>query len=137
MPTETTSTSVSLPVPWPANAELKRCTGGCHCRRVRFEFTYPDIYSVPVVQCNCSICEDRGYLLIYTPDAQFAFTHGSEADLTTYVFNQKNRLHRFCAACGSTIGARTNRGFTIVNTRMLDGVDRSKFQLKPGNGKAL
>ncbi|KAJ7240566.1 hypothetical protein C8J57DRAFT_1527601 [Mycena rebaudengoi] len=118
MPTDTTSTPVSLPVPWPPNAELKRYTGGCHCRRVRFEFKYPDIYSVPVVQCNCSICEDRGYLVIYTPDAQIAFTHGSEADLTT------------------TIGARTNFGFTVVNTRMLDDVDRSKFQFKPVDGRA-
>ncbi|KAJ7250242.1 hypothetical protein C8J57DRAFT_1521259 [Mycena rebaudengoi] len=49
---------------------------------MRFEFKYPDIYSVPIVQ------EDRGYLAIYAPDAQFAFTHGSEADLTTYVFGE-------------------------------------------------
>ncbi|KAJ7282744.1 Mss4-like protein [Mycena rebaudengoi] len=136
MPTDTPSTPVRLPVPWPANAELKRYTGGCHCRKVRFEFAHPDIYSVPVVRCNCSICTDRAFLNVYTPDAHFAFTHGSEADLTTYVFGEGLCMHRFCAACGSGVGARTHRGFTIVNTRTLDGVDRGRCTFKDVDGRA-
>jgi hypothetical protein len=53
-----------LPVPWPENAEIKIHTGGCHCKKVRYEFEHPDIYVMPIVNCNCSICEDRGYLCV-------------------------------------------------------------------------
>ncbi|KAJ7364519.1 hypothetical protein DFH08DRAFT_1016936 [Mycena albidolilacea] len=55
----------TLPIPWPDNAEIKTHTGGCHCRKVRYEFEHPDIYAMPVMNCNCSICEDREHLLVY------------------------------------------------------------------------
>jgi hypothetical protein len=57
-PNETTS----LPVPWPENAEIREYTGRCHCDRFRFAFNHPDVYAMPVINCNCSICEARGYL---------------------------------------------------------------------------
>jgi hypothetical protein len=64
--TESSSPAISppppLPVPWAENAEVKQYTGGCHCKKVLFEFEHPDIYTMPAINCNCSICDDRGYL---------------------------------------------------------------------------
>jgi hypothetical protein len=55
-------------IPWPAGAEVKRYTGGCHCGRHKFEFAHPKFgetaedgeTSLPVVLCNCSICAING-----------------------------------------------------------------------------
>jgi hypothetical protein len=38
-----------LPIPWPESAEIKVYTGGCHCKKIRYEFEHPDIYTVLVM----------------------------------------------------------------------------------------
>ncbi|KAF8208758.1 Mss4-like protein [Mycena galopus ATCC 62051] len=120
----------SLPVPWPENAEIKVHTGGCHCKKIRYEFEYPDIYSMVTMNCNCSICEDKGYLNIFTPEDKFKFTSGSEADLTKYEYGARTIGHRFCSTCGSSIGAVAPAGgFVIINTRTIDGIDLNRLQL--------
>ncbi|KAJ7445916.1 glutathione-dependent formaldehyde-activating GFA, partial [Mycena latifolia] len=108
-------------------AEIKTYTGGCHCQKVRYEFEHPDIYMMPVVSCNCTICEDRGYLNVYTPHDKFRFTKGAD-DLSTYGYGDYKIIHRFCATCGTTIGA--TQEFTVVNTRTIDDVDLKRLQLK-------
>ncbi|KAJ6557329.1 glutathione-dependent formaldehyde-activating GFA [Mycena vulgaris] len=131
------SDTSSLPVPWPENAEVKVYTGGCHCKKVRYEFEHPDIYTMPIVNCNCSICENRGYLNVFTPDNKFRFTTGSADDLTTYGFGDKKIIHRFCSTCGTSLGPTfPAKGFVIVNTRTIDDIDLERLQLKPTDGKA-
>ncbi|KAJ6620790.1 Mss4-like protein, partial [Mycena sp. CBHHK59/15] len=121
---------------WPADAEINTYSGGCHCKKVRYEMEHPDIYTMPVVNCNCSICEDRGYLNVFTLDSKFKFTKGSEDDLTTYEFGDKKITHRFCSTCGTSIGPTfSGKGFVVVNTRTLDNVDLSKLQLKSVNSR--
>ncbi|KAJ6557328.1 hypothetical protein DFH09DRAFT_543167 [Mycena vulgaris] len=78
--------SPKLPFPWPENAEVETYTGGCHCKKVRYEFKHPDIYTMPIGNCNCSICEKDGYLNVYTFNPDFRFTKGGE-ELNTYVFD--------------------------------------------------
>ncbi|KAJ7787991.1 hypothetical protein B0H14DRAFT_2628745 [Mycena olivaceomarginata] len=99
----------SLPVPWPENAEIKTHTGGCHCK--------------------------RGHLGAFTSEDKFRFTAG-EQELTQYVFGSKIVSHRFCSTCGTSIGALVSqRGFVVINTRTIDGVDLGRLQLqkyKPG-----
>ncbi|KAJ7136173.1 Mss4-like protein [Mycena epipterygia] len=131
------STTTSLPIPWSENAEVKVHTGGCHCKKVRYEFNHPDIYAMPVVNCDCSICEDRGYLNVFTLENNFRFTTGSADDLTKYAFGSNNIIHRFCPTCGTTLGATfPAKGFVIINTRTIDDVDLKRLQLTPVNGKA-
>ncbi|KAJ7211491.1 Mss4-like protein [Mycena haematopus] len=111
----------SLPIPWPENAEVKVYTGGCHCKKIRYEFEHPDIYAGLVASCNCSICEDRGHLNVYTPEDRFRFTSGSDPDITKYEFGARSVEHRFCATCGTSIGpAAPKFGFVVVNTRTID-----------------
>ncbi|KAJ7645506.1 Mss4-like protein [Mycena polygramma] len=131
------SDTKSLPVPWPENAELKVYTGGCHCKKIRFEFEHPNIYTMPIVNCNCSICEDRGYLNVYTPEDKFKFTSGSADDLTLYAFNSRSVNHRFCSTCGTSIGpAFPSRGFVVINTRTIDDIDLKRLQLHPFDGRS-
>ncbi|KAJ6584801.1 Mss4-like protein [Mycena capillaripes] len=126
----------SLPFPWPADAELKVYTGGCHCKKIRYEFEYPDLYTLPVVNCNCTICEDRGYLNVFTWENKFKFTTGSADDLNTYAFGDCKIIHRFCPTCGTSIGTTVPlRGFVAVNTRTIDGVDLKRLQLHPVDGR--
>ncbi|KAJ7857627.1 glutathione-dependent formaldehyde-activating GFA [Mycena olivaceomarginata] len=126
----------SLPVPWPENAEVKTHTGGCHCKKVRYEFEHPDIYASVVVNCNCSICEDRGYLNVFTPEDKFRFTAG-EQELTQYVFGSKNVSHRFCSTCGTSIGPLVSKdGFVVINTRTIDGVDLGRLGLQKVEGRS-
>ncbi|KAK7048228.1 GFA domain-containing protein [Favolaschia claudopus] len=128
----------SLPVPWPEDAEIKTYTGGCHCKKIRFELEHPDIYSLPVMNCNCSICEDRGYLNIYCPEDKFKLTSGSDDDLSKYSFASHSVSHRFCSSCGTSIGPPfPGRGMVVVNTRTIDGVDLSRLQLKQVDGRAI
>ncbi|KAJ6508981.1 glutathione-dependent formaldehyde-activating GFA [Mycena sanguinolenta] len=136
----------SLPIPWPENAELKVYTGGCHCKKIRYEFEHPDIYSMPVMNCNCSICEDRGYLNVtptaatrrYTPEDKFRLTSGLDDDMTKYEFGARNVGHRFCKVCGTSIGpAFEKRGMVIVNTRTIDGVDLDRLTLHKADRRAV
>ena len=53
--------------------------GGCHCGRIGFEVE-GDIEQV--VECNCSICSKRGYLLWFVPQEQLRLAT-PQADLAT------------------------------------------------------
>ncbi|KAJ6557331.1 Mss4-like protein [Mycena vulgaris] len=131
------SETSALPIPWPENVEVKVYTGGCHCKKVRYEFEHPDIYTTPVtaLNCNCSICVDRGYLNVMTLPSKFRFTTGSVDDLTEYQFGLKKVAHRFCSTCGTTIGPAA-KSFVAVNTRTIDNVDLKRLQLMPVDGKS-
>ncbi|KAJ7164560.1 Mss4-like protein [Mycena crocata] len=132
-----TAETTSLPVPWPKDAEVKIYTGGCHCKKVRYEFKHPDIYMMPIVNCNCSICENRGYLNVFTLDSNFKFTEGSADDLSTYAFGKGKVVHRFCPNCGTSIGpAVPSANFVVVNTRTVDDIDLKRLQLKPVDGRS-
>ncbi|KAJ6508959.1 Mss4-like protein [Mycena sanguinolenta] len=128
----------SMPIPWPEDGEVKIHSGGCHCKKIRYEFEHPDIYGMPVVVCNCSICEERGYMNVMTPEDKFKFTSGSEADLTKYEFASHKFGHRFCSNCGTSIGPSwEKRGVVIVNIRTVDGIGLERLQLQKFDGKAL
>ncbi|KAJ7288538.1 glutathione-dependent formaldehyde-activating GFA [Mycena rebaudengoi] len=128
-----------MPVPWPENAELKLYTGGCHCKKVRFEFEHPDIYTMPTINCNCSICEERGYLnvSVFRTGSKFKITQGAD-NLSSYHFGSEKIGHRFCSTCGSSISpdAASFFGCIAVNTRTIDDIDISKLTLQAVDGKA-
>ncbi|KAJ6508975.1 glutathione-dependent formaldehyde-activating GFA [Mycena sanguinolenta] len=127
----------SLPVPWPEDAEIKVHSGGCHCKKIRYEFEHPDVYGLPVMNCNCSICEDRGYLNVFTPENKFRFTNGSADDLTTYEFGKGNLSHKFCSTCGTSIGpAASKQGCVVVNARTIDGIDLDRLKLFKFDGRS-
>ena len=70
--------------------------GSCPCGAVAYtvegEFTEG-------MQCNCSHCRRKGFLLAVAPDTAFTLLRGADAQ-TTYHFNKHHIDHTFCTTCG-------------------------------------
>jgi hypothetical protein len=103
--------------------DAKTWTGGCHCGRIRYEVE-SDLKNL--VSCNCSICQKRGSILTFVPQAKFRLLSGRES-LTDYQFNKKVIHHLFCATCGVASFAEGDdpqgNPMIAINVRCLDGVD--------------
>ncbi|KAJ7865601.1 hypothetical protein B0H14DRAFT_3442854 [Mycena olivaceomarginata] len=160
----------TLPIPWPENAEIKTHARNGHCKKVQYEFEHPDIYVMPVMNCKCSIYENWGHLSSplfylfnsvlrcfsgsefeerehsltwpcrYTPKPKFRFTCGKDG-LTQYELGQHVIVHRFCLACGTSMGpvgapGRPFNGLVVVNARTIDGVDLDRLELQKHDGRS-
>ncbi len=114
---------------------MKSYSGGCHCKKVRYEVELN--LSVPVLSCNCSHCEMKGLLLLFVDNDTFTLLSGADA-LSDYRFNKKSIRHLFCRTCGVESFAE---GVTFpkaaINVRCLDGIDFGKLTIKPYNGRDL
>lgn len=81
------------------SSELVSLTGGCHCKKVRFEVTTSSTLVTWV--CNCSICDMRKNWHFIVPFSDFKITQG-EDNLNEYTFNTGQAKHLFCKTCGIT-----------------------------------
>ena len=110
--------------------------GGCHCGRIAFEVE-GDI--ARVIECNCSHCSRKGYLLWFVPRAQLRLTT-PEGDLATYTFNKHVIKHHFCPSCGCApfgFGSDEKGNATAaVNVRCLEGVEPSSLKIVPFDGRS-
>jgi hypothetical protein len=70
--------------------------GGCHCGAVRFRV---EVEEYVALDCNCSVCEKKGFLHLIVPPERFRILRGEE-ELTTYTFNTRVAKHLFCRRCG-------------------------------------
>lgn len=70
--------------------------GSCHCGAVRYRL---DTVPTQGIQCNCSICRRRGYLLSFHKPEEFTLETSRDA-LTVYRFNRHVVGHQFCKTCG-------------------------------------
>ena len=114
-------------------------TGACHCGRITFEVRS----EAPIdkaMECNCSICSKRGYLLAFVPAAQVR-VHAPEADIATYTFNKHHIRHQFCPVCGvAPFGRGADRDGNetfAINLRCLDGVDPRTLEIQAFDGRSL
>lgn len=113
-------------------------TGGCHCKKVRYEVEVD--LAQPVIECNCSHCQIKGLLLSFVAGSQFTITAGEE-NLTEYRFNTTKLEHLFCKTCGVEAfckGKDKDGNPTIaINVRTIDGIDLGTLNRMPYNGKDL
>ena len=112
--------------------------GGCHCGRIAFDVE-GDLHSV--MECNCSICSKRGYLLWFIPRQQLRLST-PETNLSTYTFNTGKIKHRFCSVCGcgpfgEGVDPKTGTSMAAVNVRCLEGVDIAKLKKGFFDGRSL
>lgn len=116
---------------------MKTYGGGCHCKAVQFEV---DLELKEVMECNCSICSKRGWLLTFAPESQFRLLKGEEM-LTVYHFNKKMVHHTFCKVCGTASFGRGSDGkgnnMVAINARCLDDADLSTLTINTYNGKDI
>ncbi len=115
---------------------MKTYQGGCHCGRVRYEVK-SDL--AKVVECNCSHCSRKGFLLAFVPAAEFTLQSG-EGELTEYQFNKHVVHHLFCATCGIqsfSWGQKPDGTKTYsVNVRCLDGVAEGSYTVTQVDGRS-
>ena len=110
--------------------------GGCHCGAIAFDV---DASIEGVIECNCSLCSKRGYLLWFVPRSQVTFRAGEHAS-TVYRFNKHHIAHHFCPTCGcapyAAADAPDGTPTIAVNVRCLDGVDVHALDIKPVDGRS-
>ena len=101
--------------------------GSCHCGQVRYEV---DGDFDKVIECNCSHCSRKGYLLWFVPRDKLRITAG-EGTLSTYKFNKHVISHQFCPQCGCApfgLGANPKGEPTAaINVRCIEGIDLTKL----------
>ncbi len=114
---------------------MKKYTGGCHCQKVRYEV---GLELEHAIECNCSLCSKRGWLLAFAPEADFTLLSGKD-ELIEYRFNTKKIAHLFCKTCGvASFGRGTDKDdnpTVSINVRCLDEVDLKSLTIIPYNGK--
>jgi hypothetical protein len=111
--------------------------GSCPCGRIAFE---ADLALEQAIECNCSHCQRKGYLLAFAPrDSLRLIT--PEEDLATYTFNTHRIQHHFCPTCGCAPfgeGADpSGKPMAAVNVRCLEGVDLATLRIVPVDGASL
>jgi hypothetical protein len=109
-------------------------TGGCHCRRVRFEVSAPA--RIVVEDCNCSICRATGFLHLIVSKSDFRLLQGSDS-LATYTFNTGTAKHLFCKHCGikSFYVPRSHPDGYSINANCLDAGTVTGMRVRPFDGR--
>ena len=110
--------------------------GSCHCGQIRFEVqgTFDE-----AIECNCSHCSRKGYLLWFVPRTHFAL-QSPESVLSTYTFNKHVIQHHFCSRCGCApfgFGVAHGNEMAAINVRCIDGVELSSVKRKFVDGRSL
>lgn len=110
--------------------------GSCHCGRIRFEVDGdPD----SLIECNCSHCSRKGYLLWFVPRESLRLST-PENEMAVYLFNQHVIRHHFCPTCGcAPLGFGTDpsgKEMAAVNARCLEGLDLAAVERVPFDGRS-
>ena len=110
-------------------------SGGCHCRRVRWQAEAPA--SVAAGTCNCSNCAMRGITYFTVPNDRFRLQDGSQEFLTTYTFGTGTAKHIFCKVCGITsfYKQRGNPGEVALSVNCIDAGTISHVDVTEFDGK--
>src|SRR6476661_8069453 len=110
-------------------------SGSCHCGAVRFTVQGEVDQAM---ECNCSHCSRKGFLLWFVPRDAFALSSGSGA-LTSYTFNKHVIEHQFCSNCGCqafALGRKPDGSeMAAINMRCLDDIDLDSIKRIPVNGR--
>lgn len=112
--------------------------GACHCRAIVYEAELD--LSKAAMECNCSHCSAKGFLLSFTPKSSFRLISG-EKMLTEYRFYHKVLSHLFCKVCGVqcfAYGTMPDGTETVaVNIRTLENIDISRISKYQVDGKSF
>ncbi|KKC24958.1 GFA family protein [Sphingomonas sp. SRS2] len=112
--------------------------GSCHCGKVAFAVEADP--PAKAMQCNCSHCRRKGFLLAFFPVDQFTLLRG-EDDLKSYLFYRHAIEHCFCTTCGTQPFAqgKTPGGGEIraVNLRCVETIDPEALEIQKIDGASF
>jgi hypothetical protein len=110
--------------------------GSCHCGRIAYQV---EGELAQVMECNCSHCSRKGYLLWFVAREKLKLTTPADT-LATYTFNKHVIRHHFCSTCGcAPFGdgvAPKGEPTAAVNVRCLEGVELSSLKRIPFDGRS-
>ncbi|RUL76816.1 GFA family protein [Dyella choica] len=110
--------------------------GSCHCGRIAFEV---EGELTQAMECNCSHCIRKGFLLWFVPREQFKLLT-PEADMSVYSFNKHVIRHHFCPTCGCAPlcfgNAPDGSAIAAVNVRCLEQVEIANLKRVPFDGRS-
>ncbi|KAH8128964.1 Mss4-like protein [Trichoderma asperelloides] len=100
--------------------------GSCHCGAFAYEIDLPELKTV--IDCDCSFCSRKGNLYVLTSeDDNFRIVKGSEEGLTSYTFGPRNKIHKFCPKCATSMLSRMPTGpphlKLLLNARAIQDID--------------
>lgn len=111
-------------------------SGSCHCGKVRFTV---EGEPAEAIECNCSHCRRKGYLLWFVPRGQLRVETGADA-LSTYHFNKHVIDHHFCPDCGCAPFAEgkapDGSAVAAINVRCLE-IDLDSVKRVPVDGRSF
>lgn len=111
--------------------------GSCHCGKVAYRL---DAEPTQAVECNCSMCRRKGYLLAFFPPERFTL-ETSRDDIAVYTFRKHVIRHQFCKTCGCAPFAEgtgpDGKPMVAINLRCVEDCDLSKLTITPFDGAAL
>lgn len=112
-------------------------SGSCHCGAIRFEV---EGTIETAMECNCSHCSRKGFLLWFVPKTQFTL-QTPDAPLTSYTFNKHVINHLFCPTCGVQAFAYgadpEGNEVAAINIRCIEDIDLSTIPKVPFDGKNM
>jgi hypothetical protein len=111
--------------------------GRCHCAAVAYRL---DDDLAEAMECNCSICRRKGYLLVSSTPERFTLETPREA-LAVYTWNRHEIRHQFCRTCvcapfGEGI-APDGTAMVAVNLRCAEGFELGRLRITPFDGASL
>jgi hypothetical protein len=112
-------------------------TGSCHCGKIRFSLADTP---TGAMQCNCSICRRKGYLLAFATPDKFTLETPRE-EIAAYTFGKHVIRHQFCRTCGCApfgegVGP-DGQPMVAVNLRCADGIDLDSLTITSFDGASL
>lgn len=111
--------------------------GACHCHAIIFEV---DMELTKAMECNCSHCYLKGFLLAFVPGTTVRILTGEDM-LTEYRFNKEHIAHLFCKVCGAQPFGRANDAegnmTYAINIRCLEGVEPESLEINKFDGKNM
>lgn len=112
-------------------------SGSCHCGAVQFDV---EGEIDQVIECNCSHCSRKGFLLLFVPRQALVLRSGADR-LSTYTFNKHAIQHSFCPVCGVQafgLGSMPDgTPMAAINIRCLDDIDLEAIPRIPVDGRAF
>lgn len=114
--------------------DVKTHQGSCHCGAVAYEV---DMSLDGLVECNCSHCYRKGFVLGFVPPDAFRLL--KDGPQTQYRFNNHKIRHRFCETCGVQTFARgegPNGPMVAVNVRTLTDIEPFSWTAQRVDGRS-
>lgn len=112
--------------------------GSCHCGAIAYT---AELEPTEAIECNCSHCSRKGYLLAFLTPDKFTLETPRDA-IAAYTFNTHSIHHQFCKVCGCAPFAEGSppggdRQMVAINLRCVEGLDPATLTIKHVDGASL